>query len=352
MNVTHRQLLLFAGAWLGMSFCLLAEETKDWRVELLEAEKIPTDTASLKALSQKFQCSGEKLTHAMQQLGADQFSKRQRAQSEILLMGREILPQLRKLPVPANPEVRGRLEEITQILETNDRCSKDEMMRLAVIGLLKQRENPSAVDAAQKIFVEMFTAPSDSLTKGYHSLAFVASTGKEGVVSDGLARFWGSKNNSDGDQRLVLDAKTITGAVEFPNKFQIEAKIGGRAGGEGAYHVGVSVGNVRALFHPGFIDGGFRIERVDNHQFLVPNKDMGFDPPVGKLLRMQVKVTRLSKSEITMDVVIINGEDQFRHSAVLLASDVGKLDKISIDRSGREGGDGIFDDLLVDFSEP
>jgi hypothetical protein len=348
MTGAHRQLLLVA--WLGLSCFSTAEEPKDWRLELLAAEKIPTDTESLKAFSKTFQFSEEKLTTALKQLGANQFSQRQQAQNEILLMGRAILPQLRKMPLSSDPEARSRLEEIIRNLETNERCSKDEMLRLAVNGLLQQRENPDAKHASQKIFVEMFTAPADSLSNGYHSLSFVASAGKDGKVDEGMARLWGSKDKNEGDQRLVLDAKTVTGAAEFPNKFQIEAKIGGCAGGEAAYHVGISVGNVRALFHPGHEDGGFRIERVDNHLFLVPNKGMGFDPPADTLLRMQVKVERLSKSEVKMDVVIINEKDQFRHSAVLRMSDVGKLDKISIDRSGREGGDAIFDDLLVDFS--
>ena len=77
---------------------------------------------------------------------------------------------------------------------------------------------------------------------------------------------------------------------------------------------------------------------------------MGFDPPVDKLLRMQVKVERLNNLQAKMEVVIISGKDQFHNSATLRLSDVGKFDKISLDRSGRTGGDAIFDDLLVDFS--
>ena len=350
MNAAYRQLLLVTGVCLGLSSFSSADEPKDWRTELLAAEKIPTDTDSLKALSQKFHLSSDQFENAVQRLSADQFAKRQQAQSEMLLMGRDVLPLIRKLPDSGSPEVRGRLAEIVRILETNDRCSKDEMLRLAVTGLLQQRENPNAVHESQKMFVEMFSEPAGSLTKGYRRMNFVASPGKDGKVENGMAQFWGSKNQDEGDQRLVLDAKSITGEAEFPKKFHIEVKISGLAGGEGAYHVGVSVGNVRALFHPGFTDGGFRIERVDNHQVLVPNKNMSFDPPVDKLLRMQVKVARLNNLQAKIEVVIISGKDQFHNSATLRLSDVGKFDKISLDRSGRTGGDAIFDDLLVDFS--
>ena len=170
-------------------------------------------------------------------------------------------------------------------------------------------------------------------------------------VSGGILRMAGNHPN-DGDQRLLLDAERVTGREVFPDAFQIEARLGGNPGGEGAYHVGVSVGNVRVLFHPGYPSGGFRIERVDNHRPLIGNTAMGFDPPAGKLLRLHLDVQRCPSGDVEIQAVLSNGGPTFRKSVVLAAGEIGKLDHIGLDRSGRTGGDGLFDDFVLHLGEP
>lgn len=350
MTPARFQYILLVGLWFGVLGSSHADEPRDWRLDLLAEEKIPTDTASLKVLSQNYRVSEESLQRAVSQLNADQYAKRQQAQNELLLMGREALPLIRKYPDAGDPEVCLRLAEIVRVLETSDPSSKDRLLRLAVTGLLHERDHPGEVHESQKMFVELFSETTATLANGYRRMTFAAAKGKDGRVVNGMARLWGSKDKSEGDQRLLLDAKDITEAAEFPKKFQIDVKLGGHLGGAGLYHVGVSVGNVRALFHPGYPDGGFRFERVDDHTVLFPNKSMGFEPPAGQLLRMKLTVERLDKGQVKMDVVILSGKDQFKSSAILRASDIGKLDKIGLDRSGQAGGDAIFDDLIVNFS--
>ena len=79
---------------------------------------------------------------------------------------------------------------------------------------------------------------------------------------------------------------------------------------------------------------------------------MGFDPPVGKLLRMHLEVKRGPGDDVNIQAVISDDGAIFRKTAVLTAEEIGKLDHIGLDRSGRTGGDGLFDDLVVHLGQP
>lgn len=330
-----------------LSAVLAAEETVvDWRLELLKENGLPAETEALKNFLDAINRPGTTLDQSLRQLGSEDYKEREQAQQAILRVGRKALPQLRPLLRSDDPEVRIRIAAIINELEAGVHWAKSDLLRLAAASLLREREHPGAPGREELLFVELFSAESDSLAEGYKRLKFETGVGVNGSVRKGIARLQG-KRDDDGDQRLLLLAKDLTGKAEFPDSFRIQTRIGGGKEGMGAYHVGISVGNVRALFHPGFSGGGFRLEQVSDNMPVVDMTDMGFDPPPGELLPMRVDVKRLPNRDVEITVMITRGKDSFRTTHTVKAAVIGKLDRIGLDRSGRSGGDALFDDFVV-----
>lgn len=325
---------------------LTAEETVDWRLELLKENGLPAETEALKEFLDGISQPEANLDQLLRQLGSDDYKQREQAQQAILLRGRKALPQLRPLLGSDDPEVRIRIAAIIDSLEAGVQWDKSDLLRLAVGSLLGERENPGAPGREGLLFVELFSKDSPSLAKGYQRLKFETGVGVGGSVREGIARLKGTRAD-DGDQRLLLLAKDLTGKAEFPDSFRIQTKIGGGAEGVGAYHVGISIGNVRALFHPGYRGGAFRFEQVSNNLPVVPTSNMGFDPPAGELLPMRIDVKRQANRDVEISVMITRGKDTFRKTHTVKAAVIGKLDRIGLDRSGRSGGDALFDDFVV-----
>lgn len=330
------------------SAVVAAGEIADWRLELLKENGLSAETDVLEKFQNGLSHSGASLNQLVGKLGSEEYQQREQAQKDILLLGKKVIPQLRPMLKSDQAEVRIRIAKIIGMLEAGGRWEKEDLLRHAVASLLEERKNPGTAHPNPGLFVEFFTKDAPSIANGYSRLKFQTGVGVTGSVRDGMARLEG-KREGDGDQRLLLLAKDLTGKPEFPDLFRIEAKIGGEQEGAGGYHVGISIGNVRVLFHPGYSSGGFRLEQVSNNIVIVNNTNMGFDPPAGKLLRMSLDVKRRRDGDVEVRVMVTSGKDTFRTSHVVKPEMIGKLDRIGLDRSGREGGDGLFDDFIVDL---
>ena len=326
-----------------------ADDVGDWRLELLAEEGLSQETANLLELREKFEMSPDRLEKAVGMLGAEAFAEREQAGRDLLLMGKPVLAALRRLPKSDDPEVRVRLLEIERVLQADGRWAREDLLRNAVASLVRERSGKGK-GPTELLFAEFFNTPCPALDGLYRKFRFQADDDMAGLVSDGVLRMKGD-HGGDGDQRLLLHASELPGKDSFPETFRIEVKLCGEAGGGGAFHVGVSVGNVRALFHPNFPGGGFRFEQVDTNRQMTPNADMGFDPPAGKPLLMSMDVKRLPKGKVGLTATIArpDGGEPFVGQAVVEADVIGELDHIGLDRSGRTGGDALFDDLVVDL---
>ncbi|MFK7912005.1 MAG: hypothetical protein AB8F34_15595 [Akkermansiaceae bacterium] len=327
------------------------ETTNDWRLQLLKEQGISSKTSELEKFQQNLAKPGKALNKAVKQLGSEDFMQREQAQNQLQMMGQEILPSLHKLKKSGDPEVQVRLEEIIRRLEKGGRWEKGALTRRAIASLLHDRKNPGKKDPQGIMFVEFFQKPQAALGKEYQKLRFSAAKGMGGFVAKGVARMKG-QHGGDGDQRLLLYSKDLTGKAVFPDSFRIEAKLGSEPGGAGTHHVGISIGNVRALFHPGYNTGAFRFERVNDNKYITRSADMGFTPPAGKLLPMSVEVKRLKNGDVKLDVQVTSGKDTYRATQTIKFAIIGKLQSIGLDRSGRTGGDGLFDDFIVDLGKP
>lgn len=343
--MSMKRTLLIASALLAAAS---AQEVTDWRLELLKESGLSAETEALEKFQNGQSHPGKDLDEKIRQLVSDEFKIREQAQKEIILMGKNVLPQLRPMLSTDDPELLTRLKTIIAKLEGGGRWQKDDLLRHAVDSLLEERKNPGAAKPHAKLFVEFFNKDAASVSKGYQRLKFISEVETGGSVKDGIARLQGN-HNGDGDQQLQLLAKDLTGKEEFPDSFRIESKIGGGGEGSGSYHVGISVGNVRALFHPGYHNGAFRIEQVSNNIPILANTNMGFTPAPGKLLLMSMDVKRKPNKDVEISVTITSDKQTFRTSQIIKEDRIGKLDRIGLDRSGRTGGDALFDDIIVDL---
>ena len=205
------------------------------------------------------------------------------------------------------------------------------------------------------MFFETFDNEVSGIDDRYGAFQF-ENTLKEGgaSVARNLLRISGRFQvpGADGDQRLFLTAPTVLGRRDFPNEFRIRTRMGGSQGNPGTWHVGVSIGNLRILFHPGLKGGAFRAERIDTRQTLMLNTDLGFTPRTGVTHDVQIKVRAAKGHAVYFTVVVTDGtnpKNRFERTFLASQSAVGRVNRIGLERSGRTGGTAYFGRVMVMF---
>ena len=194
---------------------------------------------------------------------------------------------------------------------------------------------------------ETFSVPSRDVTGGYKRFQYETDQPTRASVTNGNLRLEG--NHAEADQRLCVTSEKLFGQREWPRVVEVRGKLTGEAAGQGGYHIGLSVGRVKALFHPAYPGGGFRIETVDAHDYLVSNTNLGFTPTPNVMHEMNMTVTRTPQGA-KIDVEVIQGEGakrKFFHSYTVTREQLGKFNRIGLERSGRAGGAAIFDSVSI-----
>jgi hypothetical protein len=199
------------------------------------------------------------------------------------------------------------------------------------------------------ILFELFHEEAADIGHAYRQLQYETDVEGKAVVHAGRLRLDG--NHPEGDQRLCAKAQRLIGAETFPRRFKVKAALGGEALNSGGWHVGVSVGNIRVLFHPGTAGGMFRAERVDDHRYLTESTMMPFTPAADMLHEMTIDVTKNDDGSVRLDVVVLDGSKtlkRFATSVTVAGPDIGPLRRVALERSGRTGGAALFGSFVIE----
>jgi hypothetical protein len=319
----------------------------DWRLEFLKQEGIGTTPEALGKAAARFGKMDVNLRQTYERLGAEEFHVREQAGRDIQRGGADALQWLKNQPESDDPEIRERVRTILDAMETPGLNVRETALNYAVKSLLEEAgKEPDK--ATGGMFYEGFTGSLKATEKTYGSFEVEAAHGMPVTVTDGRL-VMGGKRPGDDHQRLVLRAAKWPGAKTFPKHFQVSANLGGTKGDAGAWHMGLAVGRVRALFHPGMEGGSFRFERVDNRQELTTNEGMGFTPAMDAMQRMSLDVRVLENGDVKLEARVTSKDGKiFKRSCEVPADAIGPLDRVSLDRSGRTGGDALFDDFIVE----
>jgi hypothetical protein len=197
-----------------------------------------------------------------------------------------------------------------------------------------------------KVFVEKFTVAKD-ITTGYGLFTYETTTaGSRARVSGGRLHLLGPTEESD--QRLVVTAQKALGQRKWPDSLEVVARLGGTGAGSGLWHVGLSVGSVKVLFHPDFPNGAFRAEAVDTHNRFFENEDMGFTPAAGVMHQLNLAVRRTGRVQrFEVELVDGHGRATYRKTFEVRSDQVGDFDRIGLERSGQPGGEALFESISV-----
>jgi hypothetical protein len=186
----------------------------------------------------------------------------------------------------------------------------------------------------------------ETFAAGLGLFQYECDAGRALSVEKGIVALGGTQN-AECDQRIFLTAKSLLGQPEFPDRFTVRARMAAENNNNFAWHLGISIGRVKVLFHPGVDGGAFRIETIPEHTALVNNQEMGFTPQPETQYDMTIEVRRTGQ-EVSLEITIAdcaNPKNRYSQKQKLPLEKFGKLERIGLERSGRAGGAALFDEF-------
>lgn len=202
------------------------------------------------------------------------------------------------------------------------------------------------LSAGRNQLEEKFARSQAALDSGYGRFQYTADNGGKAKVADGVLRIDGA--NPEGDQRLFITSQKMIGRDRWPDRLEVTARLAGENGNNYGWHLGISVGRIKTLFHPGVGQGEFRAETTDGHQSIFPNENMGFAVETGVTYEMKIHVTRTDKgADFEITVPDAKSDAVFRRRYHVTSEQLGDFNRIGLERSGRTGADALFDSITI-----
>jgi hypothetical protein len=185
------------------------------------------------------------------------------------------------------------------------------------------------------------TAPSSAAITDYPAFTYAGTGATPSVDAGGVLHL--PAGASPNQYFTVTPTPTPT------NELIIRGLVGA-VNGDGGFNVGITVGNNRITFHPGYPGGAFRVNRVNDTE-VYSNQTMNFNPASNVLY--QFEIHSFPDGLFTMTVADTNSAAVYTAPSFTdLASYGGQ---VGFHRSGGGGAsqDGLYDNLsIVEVPEP
>jgi hypothetical protein len=191
---------------------------------------------------------------------------------------------------------------------------------------------------------------NETFTSGLGLFQYECDAGRALKVEKGIVAL-GGKDQPECDQRVFLTAKSLLGQPEFPDRFTVRSRMAAENNNNYGWHLGISIGRVKVLFHPSVDGGAFRIETIPEHTPLLNNQEMGFTPQTDVQYDMTIEYRRTGQ-EVNLEIAIVecaNPKNRYTLKQKLPLEKFGKLERIGLERSGRAGGAALFDEFEIRF---
>ena len=327
-------------------------KVSDWRVELLGEKGIGSSVEELQKSLTAVPGATNELDNALEMLASQDFDEREAGRKKLMSGGENALKWLLEIEPSEDPELRRRVLNVIEELGLVFRKDREVAVEHALKSLLAEGLDGRGKSAdTGGMFFEWFGEGDEDLNEDYRQFRFENSSKRSGKVK-GTRLIFAGKAGQDGDQRLILESKTWPGEIEFGARFRVSVILGGEDVSPGAWHMGITIGRIRTLFHPGMQGGSFRFERIDNHRHLSGTKGVGFEPLGDSRQRMSIDVTKMPDGHVRLDVLLEKlggGGRTFQSSITVDAEEIGDLSEVSLDRSGRSGGKAYFRDFMINL---